>query len=35
MLDKLKEIERTALAALDKIADEAALEQWRVSFLGR
>ncbi len=35
MLDKLKEIEKTALAALKAVQDEAALEQWRVSFLGR
>lgn len=35
MLDKLKEIERTALAALEAVQDEAALEAWRVAHLGR
>jgi phenylalanyl-tRNA synthetase alpha chain len=35
MLDKLKEIQTTALAALEAVQDEAALEQWRVGFLGR
>ena len=35
MLDKLKEIQTTALAALEAIQEEAALEQWRVGFLGR
>jgi phenylalanyl-tRNA synthetase alpha chain len=35
MLDKLKEIQTTALAALEAVQDEAALEAWRVAFLGR
>jgi phenylalanyl-tRNA synthetase alpha chain len=35
MLDKLKEIESNALAALEQVQDEAALEAWRISFLGR
>ncbi|KAF0109096.1 MAG: phenylalanyl-tRNA synthetase alpha chain [Anaerolineaceae bacterium] len=35
MLDKLKEIEKTALTALEAVRDEAALEGWRVAFLGR
>jgi phenylalanyl-tRNA synthetase alpha chain len=35
MLEKLKEIEQTALAALEKVTEEAGLEAWRVSFLGR
>jgi phenylalanyl-tRNA synthetase alpha chain len=35
MLEKLKEIESTALEALKVIGDEAALETWRVAFLGR
>jgi phenylalanyl-tRNA synthetase alpha chain len=35
MLDKLKEIEQTALAALESVKDQAALEAWRVAHLGR
>jgi phenylalanyl-tRNA synthetase alpha chain len=35
MLEKLKEIETTALEALSAVIDEASLEAWRVAFLGR
>lgn len=35
MLDKLKEIEQTALSALGAVNDQAALEAWRVKHLGR
>jgi phenylalanyl-tRNA synthetase alpha chain len=35
MLDKLKEIESKAVAALESVQDEAALEAWRVAYLGR
>ncbi len=35
MLEQLKEIEKTALAALSGVQDEVALEQWRVASLGR
>ncbi len=35
MLDKLREIQTTALAALEAVQDDAALEAWRVGFLGR
>jgi len=35
MLEKLKEIEKTALEALSAVSGEAALEAWRVAFLGR
>ncbi|MEZ0396323.1 MAG: phenylalanine--tRNA ligase subunit alpha [Anaerolineales bacterium] len=35
MQEKLKEIETTALAALETVQDEAALEAWRVTYLGR
>jgi phenylalanyl-tRNA synthetase alpha chain len=35
MLDQLDTIERDALAALDVITDAAALEGWRVKYLGR
>ncbi|MBL8058781.1 MAG: phenylalanine--tRNA ligase subunit alpha, partial [Anaerolineales bacterium] len=35
MLEQLDAIEREALAALAAAADTAALEQWRVRFLGR
>jgi len=35
MLDKLKEIEKTALESLSAITDKAALEDWRVSTIGR
>ncbi|MEW5827248.1 MAG: phenylalanine--tRNA ligase subunit alpha [Chloroflexota bacterium] len=35
MLDKLKEIEQTALDALNAVTDQAALEAWRVKHLGR
>ncbi len=35
MLDQLNTIERDALAALEAVADAAALERWRVTHLGR
>jgi len=35
MLDKLKEIEKTALESLSAITDKAALDDWRVSTIGR
>ncbi len=35
MLDKLREIEKSALESLASVQDEAALEAWRVSYLGR
>jgi phenylalanyl-tRNA synthetase alpha chain len=35
MQDKLNEIEKAALEALQSIADESALEAWRVAHLGR
>ena len=35
MLDKLNEIEKTALESLAAVSDEAALEAWRVSNIGR
>ena len=35
MLDTLKEIEQTALAALETVKDQATLEAWRVAHLGR
>src|SRR5512143_3102639 len=35
MLDKLNEIEKTALESLDAIHDPAALEVWRVANVGR
>ena len=35
MLDKLKEIERAGLDALQTVQDEVALEAWRVMHLGR
>jgi len=35
MLDKLNEIEKTALGSLHYVADQAALEAWRVGNLGR
>lgn len=35
MLDTLKEIEQTALTALGAVTDPAALEAWRVKYLGR
>lgn len=35
MLDKLKEIKTTALAALESVQDETAIEAWRVAHLGR
>lgn len=35
MLDKLKEIEQAGLAALESVKDQAALDAWRVSNLGR
>ncbi len=35
MLEKLNEIERLGMAALESVQEEAALEAWRVSHLGR
>ena len=35
MLDKLNEIEKAALDSLNTIADQTALEAWRVAYLGR
>ncbi|HMD81516.1 MAG TPA: phenylalanine--tRNA ligase subunit alpha, partial [Anaerolineales bacterium] len=35
MLDKLKDIEKTALESLNAIKDQAALESWRVAYVGR
>jgi len=35
MLDKLKEIETTALESLDAVRDPDALEAWRVANVGR
>ena len=35
MLEKLKEIEGTALGALESVKDQAALDAWRVAHLGR
>ncbi len=35
MLDQLNQIEQSALQAIEAVQDEAALERWRVSFLGR
>ena len=35
MLDKLNEIERTALENLDAITDQTVLEAWRVANIGR
>lgn len=35
MQDRLNEIEKAALAALDQVDDPAALEAWRVTHLGR
>jgi phenylalanyl-tRNA synthetase alpha chain len=35
VLDKLKEIEQTALSALESVKDQAALDAWRVAHLGR
>lgn len=35
MLEQLKQIEEDALAALASVRDEAALESWRVTYLGR
>jgi phenylalanyl-tRNA synthetase alpha chain len=35
MLNKLKEIEMTSLAALESVQDETTLESWRVAHLGR
>ncbi len=35
MLEQLKQIEEDALAALASVHDEAALEAWRVTYLGR
>src|SRR5512140_3738852 len=35
MLDKLSDIQREALAALEGVHDENALQQWKVTYLGR
>jgi len=35
MLEKLDQIERSATSALSNVEDEAALEEWRVTYLGR
>ncbi|HXF85678.1 MAG TPA: phenylalanine--tRNA ligase subunit alpha [Anaerolineales bacterium] len=35
MLDKLNEIEKNALESLKEVHDQAALESWRVAYLGR
>lgn len=35
MLDKLKEVEKTGLAMLESVKDQAALDAWRVAHLGR
>lgn len=35
MLEKLNEIEQTALSALDSVKDQTALDSWRVAYLGR
>jgi len=35
MLEKLKEIQETGLAALADISDEETLNQWKTSYLGR
>src|SRR5512139_1495814 len=35
MLDKLNEIEKSALESLDAVHDQAALEAWRVTNVGR
>jgi phenylalanyl-tRNA synthetase alpha chain len=35
MLDRLEEIEKTGLAALESVKDQAALDAWRVAHLGR
>lgn len=35
MLEKLEEIETRSLRALETVQDEAALESWRVAYLGR
>ena len=35
MLDKLSEIEKTALESLAHVRDETSLESWRVAHLGR
>lgn len=35
MLEQLNEIEKTALEALNKVTDQAALEAWRVANVGR
>ncbi len=35
MLDRLKDIEKTGLAALESVKDPAALDIWRVAHLGR
>lgn len=35
MLDKLNDIEKSALESLDAITDQAALDAWRISTLGR
>jgi phenylalanyl-tRNA synthetase alpha chain len=35
MLDRLKDIEKTGLAALESVKDQPALDTWRVAHLGR
>ncbi|MCA2000726.1 MAG: phenylalanine--tRNA ligase subunit alpha, partial [Chloroflexi bacterium] len=35
MLDKLNEIEKSALESLAKVGDQAGLDAWRVANLGR
>jgi len=35
VLDRLQELERAALRGLDQARDEAALQEWKVKFLGR
>ncbi len=35
MLPQLNDIEQSAITSLEKVQDDAALEQWRVTYLGR
>ena len=35
MIDRLQALQEEALAALDAVQDRAALDAWRVRFLGR
>ncbi len=35
MLEKLNEIESTALASLERVQDEDSLQQWKIAYLGR